>query len=188
MPIPTDYPPFESAEAKLLFECKLEIEEMSDEDPDAVHRLARAHPQLGKELYQFFAYMTDTHADSERQSDPTSARHERRARPFLALLRDVADESVQALAASMDITPDFLVDLSDHGRVVPLSARQELVRRARMGRDIDEAEAIASFDVVTLRRAASRASEYVESNDTFNAVVTRSSLNAEQRRFWSSLA
>ncbi|HEY4302824.1 MAG TPA: hypothetical protein VGM82_00040 [Gemmatimonadaceae bacterium] len=184
MPLPADYPAFESPEAKLLFECKLEIEEMwlSDEDPDAVHRLAGAHPQFAKELYEFFAYMADTH-------DAPPTYHDARVdRPFLALLRDVANESVQTIAASMDITPDFLVDLSDHGRVVPLAARRELVQRARKGRVIDEAEAVASFDVVTLRRAASRRTPFEESHETFADVVKRSRLSAEQRRFWTSLA
>ena len=182
MPIPADYPAFESAEAKLLFECKLEIEElwMSDEDPRAVDRLARAHPELAKELYLFFAHMMETHANNAKQV--------RSARTFLGLLRNVANESVQALAASMDITPDFLVDVSDHGRVVPRAARRELVRRARAGRAIDEAEAIASFDFVTLRRAASRDSEFPESNETFAEILKGSMLSAEQRRFWSSLA
>lgn len=190
MPIPADYPAFESVEAKVLFECKLEIEEMwmSGEDPKAVHRLARAHPELAQALYLFFAFMVETHAGTHDRR-PGSAVHEMQAaKPFLALLRDVADESVQTLAAAMDITPDFLVDLSDHGAVLPLKARRELVRRARIGHNIDEAEAIASFDVVTLRRAASRDSAYPESNETFTDIVKRSSLSAEQQRFWSSLA
>jgi len=184
MPIPADYPAFESTEARLLFECKLEIENMwtTGEDPRAVHRLARAHPQLSKDLYVFFASMIEAHAGIR------SPREARSARTFLGLLRDVANESVQALAASMDITPDFLVDVSDHGRVVPRAARRELVRRARAGRVIDEAEAIASFDFVTLRRAASRDSEFPESNETFADILKGSMLSAEQRRFWSSLA
>ncbi|HEY4303505.1 MAG TPA: hypothetical protein VGM82_03515 [Gemmatimonadaceae bacterium] len=188
MPLPADYPAFESAEAKLLFECKLEIEElwMSGEDRRAVHRLARAHPTLGKELYFFFADMLEIHVPEIRRA-PSASSEVRLDRPFLAVLRDVADESVQEIAASMDITPDFLVDLSDHGRAVTLEARRELVRRASVGRAIDEAEAVASFDVVTLRRAASRDTEFHESNETFADLVTRSSLSAEQKRFWSNL-
>ena len=189
MPLPTDYPAFESEEAKLLFECQLEIEElwMSSEDSRAVHRLARAHPALSKELYLFFADMVETHVASLERRAPSSSHGVRARTTFLGLLRDVANESVQALAAAMEITPDFLVDISDHGRVVPLSARQELVRRARIGRDIDEAEAIASFDFVTLRRAASRRSPFPESNETFEDLVKGSSLTAAQRRFWSRL-
>jgi hypothetical protein len=189
MPIPAEYPAFESAEARLLFECKLEIEElwMSGDDPHAVDRLARAHPELAKALYLFFAFMVETHA-VETHVAAGRRRKASRATTFLGLLRDFVDESVQAFAASMDITPDFLVDLSDHGRVVPLAARRELVRRARVGRIIDEAEAIASFDFVTSRRAASRPGPFPESHDTFKDIVKHSSLSAEQRRFWSSLA
>ncbi|HEY4304674.1 MAG TPA: hypothetical protein VGM82_09415 [Gemmatimonadaceae bacterium] len=189
MPIPPDYPPFESAEERLLFECKLEIEErwMSDEEPEAVHRLAREHPTLGKELYLFFADMLETHIEPLSRRPSSAARGANVPKPFLALLRDAAGESVYDIAASMDITPDFLVDLSDHGRVVPLAARRELVRRAQTGRAIDEAEAIASFDVVSLRRAASRRTEFTESTETFTDVVKRSSLSAQQQQFWASL-
>ncbi|HEY4130927.1 MAG TPA: hypothetical protein VGM50_09940 [Gemmatimonadaceae bacterium] len=190
MPLPADYPPFETAEAKLFFECKLEIEELwkSGEEPEAVHRLAGEHPQFSKELYLFFAFMIDTYtAMQEDAIASVTANQVRLDKPFLALLRDIDDESVQSLAASMDITPDFLVDLSDHGRAVTLAARRELVRRARVGRAIDEAEAIASFDVITLRRAASRDSEFRESNETFADIVKRSRLTAAQKRFWSNL-
>ncbi|HEY4302818.1 MAG TPA: hypothetical protein VGM82_00010 [Gemmatimonadaceae bacterium] len=65
MPIPADYPAFDSAEARLLFECKLEIEERwkNGEGAEPVHRLARAHPPLAKELYMFFADMLQTYVN-----------------------------------------------------------------------------------------------------------------------------
>ena len=192
MPLPAEYPPFDTPEAKLLFECKLEIEELwkSGEDPEAVHRLARKHPELSKDLYLFFAFMSEVYGalQDEGYADAVTSHDARLDRPFLALLRDVAGESVQSLAASMDITPDFLVDLSDHGYVVPLAARRELVRRARKHLGIDEREAIASFDAVTLRRAASRRTEFTETNETFVDIVKRSSLGVDAQRFWSNLA
>lgn len=189
MSMPTDHFVFESEEEKVLFACKLEIEEswMRGEGAAAVHRLARAHPAFSKELYLFFAFMLEVHGVMERAA-PARRREAQQPRPFLALLRDVEDESVQTLAASMDITPDFLVAVSDHGGLVPLAVRRELVRRARNGRAIDESEAIASFDVASLQRAASRDTPYAESTLTFADVVKRSRLDAGQQRFWSSLA
>lgn len=169
---------------------------MSDEDPMAVHRLARAHPELAKELYDFFAFMIETHeasigrrgAQSGVQSGAISLAPSpaTRPKPFLALLR-ATGQSVRAIAASMEITPDFLVDLSDHGSVLPLKARHELARRASMVRAIDDAEAVASFDVVTTKRAASRDTAYPVSTLTFAELVNRSGLSAEQKRFWLSL-
>lgn len=188
----------ESAEAKLLFECKLEIEQawMSGRDRGAVHRLAGAHPEVADELYEFFAFMVDTHAglshqrEVRRESELTSetaVKSGKAAKPFLGLLRDVTGGSVQAIAAAMEVTADFLVDLSDNGRVLPVKAREELVRRARAVREMGEGEALASFDVVSLRRAASRDTAYPVSSLTFKELVERSSLSAEQKGFWSGL-
>jgi len=185
----------ESGEAKLLFECKLEIEQawMSGRDRGAVHRLAGAHPEVADELYEFFAFMVETHVgvshqrEVRRGSELTAVKTAKAAKPFLGLLRDATGESVQAIAAAMEVTADFLVDLSDNGRVLPAKAREELVRRARGMREIGEGEALGSFDVVSLRRAASRDTAYPVSNLTFKELVERSSLSPEQKRFWTGL-
>ena len=193
-------------EDSLLSKCRLEIERAwNDARDDApVHRLATAHPEIAEELYEFFASVieADDHLDRAR---PEFAEMDRRVRDllgrarqdsqpkrpksFLALVREVSGESVDAIAASMEVTPDFLVDASEHGAVLPLEARKELVRRARVTRTLDESEALASFDVSSsLRRAASRDAAYAPSGVTYIELVKRSGLSAAEKRFWSDLA
>ncbi len=156
---------------------------MGGEDPKAVHRLARAHPDVAQELYEFFAFMIETHrsVDGQTRAKP---------KPFLALVRDATGESVHAIAAAMDVTADFLVDLTENGGVLPMAARAELIRRARSMRvthDINEDAALESFDVLSLRRAASRDQAYPASNLTYTGLVERSGLSEEQKRFWLGL-
>ena len=177
----------ESPEDRLLFECKLEIEQawMRGAGRATVHRLAAAHPELADELYEFFAFMVDAHEGLSWEGDAPEEPGGNEARPFLAILRDATGESVEAIAASMEVTADFLVDLSDHGTVLPLKARAELVRRAAGMLDVGETEAVASFDVASVRRAASRDRAYPTTEVTFRELVERSGLSEEQKRYWA---
>lgn len=197
----------DSPETNLLSECQLEIERAwNDSKDDApVHRLAVAHPELADDLYDFFACVieADDHLDRLR---PEFAETDRRVREvlqrtlkdnqpkqpktFLALVREAASgESVDALAAAMEVTADFLVVVSKHGVVLPRKAREELVRRARLTHSVNESEALASFDAPShLKRAASRDTAFAPANITYRDVVERSSLSAAEKRFWLGLA
>jgi hypothetical protein len=171
---------FDSPHAKLLSACQLEIElawnNAMDDSP--VHRLAEAHPELAEELYAFFADVME----AEDYPEP------KQARTFLALVRGAAGESVDEIATSMDVTPDFLVVVSKYGSLMPLATRKELVRRARVGREIEEEEALASFDVSAAhRRAASRDRAYPETDESYADLVTQSNLNSAQKLFWLDL-
>src|SRR5438477_3467684 len=145
MPTTEEHPMRDSGYADLLAACQTEIERAWNEarDDSPVHRLAVAHPELADELFDFFVCVVQAEDDLDRPL-PELARMNariravlanaqaelRRPKPFLALLREAANESVDAIAASMNVTPDFLVDLTDDGTVLPFKARAELVRRA----------------------------------------------------------
>jgi hypothetical protein len=189
MPDTVDHPKFSADDETLLFTCKLEIEEswMSGDDRKAVHRLARTHPALAKELYDFFAWMIETHVGARRRE--SSAVTNEAPKPFLALLKGAKGERLPGIAASMGIPQDFLVVVSKFGAVLPRKAREELIRRARLTRDIDETTALSSFDAPTyLQRAASRDGPYEPFDMTYQRVVTESTLSAEDKRFWLGLA
>jgi hypothetical protein len=184
-----NHPSFSADDQKLLFECQLEIETswMSGDGPKAVHRLAREHPALAKALYEFFAFIIETPVGPSRRGSTVDASET--SRPFLGLLKDVKGERLPGIAASMEIPQDFLVVVSKYGAVLPRKAREELVRRARLTRDIDETTALASFDAPThLQRAASRSGPYEPLDVTYETVVIRSTLSVEEKRFWLGLA
>jgi hypothetical protein len=197
----------DSPESTLLFECRCEIELGWNEpmDDSVVHRLAREHPELADELYDFFADVIEAedHLDQPRPETAVdrrvrdmlaAARHDNPAAPsktFLALLRDVSDEPVDAIAESMDLAPDFLVDASDHGTKLPPKVREEFVRRlsrVRLTLGIDERDALASFDApAKLRRAASRKGPYRPIEVSYRDLVERSSMTDEEKRYWLDL-
>lgn len=198
----------DTPDTRLVSECQLEIERAWNQarDDAPVHRLAAAHPQLAETLYEFFASMIEADDYLDRPApefagldrkvrDRVALELERASEParpksFLALLREATGETVDAIAASMNVTPDFLVDASEHGSVLPIKAREELVRRARRGRSpIDERDALMSFDAPpSLRRAASRDAAYKSPAVTFQDVVNRASLNDREKQFWLGLS
>jgi hypothetical protein len=112
-------------------------------------------------------------------------------RTFLGALREVTGEAVDTLASAMGITADFLVTVSDHGRVIPIRARQELVKRARgAGRAPNESELLASFDVQppAMKRAASRESAFGQNAPDYETLVRLSGLADAEKSFWLRLA
>jgi hypothetical protein len=190
----------------LLSRCQLEIELAwnKSRDVSVVYRLVAEHPALADDLYEFFVDVIEAEDEYDRprldraemdrkvremlEEAATSVVRPTGRRTFLRLLMDAKDEPLEAIAASLDVTADFLVDLSDNGRVLPMKARRELVRRAQTARAIDEAEAIGSFDVMSRRKAASRDGAYRPSRLTYEGLVKRSGLSAEQKGFWAELA
>ncbi len=212
MPTTSEYPMSDTPEMTVLSRCRLEIELAWNEtmDDSVVHRLAAEHPELADELYSFFADVVEAEhhvgrprpefaeLDRKVREMLEGARHESaQSRPntFLGLVRETTGEPVDMIAASMNVTPDFLVDASEQGAVLPLRAREELVRRAREMsrvrgiREIDERQGVASFDVSSvMARAASRRTAYEPVNVTYRDVVERSSLSAAEKQFWLGLA
>jgi hypothetical protein len=107
-------------------------------------------------------------------------------RPILGLLKEVTGESVDSLARALDVTSDFLVDISDHADVVPVKAREEIVGRIERVRGIDRARTMAAFSVPgrQLLRAASRDRPYGIDLPTFVDLVKRSSLDPARKQEW----
>jgi hypothetical protein len=107
-------------------------------------------------------------------------------RPMLGLLKEETGEGVDALARALDVTPDFLVDISDHADVVPIQARIELAGRIERARGIDRSRTMAALTVPgrQLQRAASRDRPYVADVPTFAELVERSSLDHSRKQEW----
>jgi hypothetical protein len=114
-----------------------------------------------------------------------------KVRSFLGLLKESTREGTEELAAALDITQDFLADLSAHASVLSNKARLELAKRAHQARGIDERLLLLSLEPTStssLQRAASRDKAYTRTSLTYEELVTRSQLDPEQKRFWLGLA
>jgi hypothetical protein len=108
---------------------------------------------------------------------------------FLALLRHMTGESMESLATALEITPTFLVLVSDHGSSVPPRAQKELARRAASALKLNENALLASFSVApqALRQAASRQKAYSAERRSFAQMVKSSGLDVKQREYWLAL-
>lgn len=110
---------------------------------------------------------------------------------IVALLKSRSQKPVDGLAASLRITPAFLIDLSDHPDVVPERARRELARRAQEALAIEQNEIEVAFRTspgAATQRAASRSKVFERKEISYEAMVRRSKLDDDERRFWLSLA
>lgn len=110
---------------------------------------------------------------------------------FLGFLKESTGEGAVDLAAALDITVDFLADLSTNAAVLSNRARIELAKRAHKARGIDERLLLSSLELAStsqLQRAASREAAYNRPSLTYEELVTRSRLDAERKRFWLELA
>jgi len=108
------------------------------------------------------------------------------ARPLLRLLRDETGESVGSLASALQLTSDFLVEISEHADVVPMAARLEIARRIEGAHGIDCARSLEALQVPgrQFQRAASRDRPYSSHVPTFEELVQRSSLDAARKQEW----
>lgn len=114
-----------------------------------------------------------------------------KVRSFLGLLKESTHEGTEELAAALDITQDFLADLSVHATVLSNKARLELAKRAHKARGIDEKLLLLSLEPTPtspLQRAASRDKAYSGTTLTYEELVNRSQLDPQQKRFWLGLA
>lgn len=114
----------------------------------------------------------------------------RAPRPFLGLLREETGESTSVLAAALDVTADFLVDISDNADVLTEAARAELADRAARARGIDHGRSLAALATCDskFKRAASRDSPYRPHKVTYAELVRRSGLAPEQQQYWLRFA
>jgi len=108
---------------------------------------------------------------------------------FLGVLRQATGENVTSLADALDITPDFLVVLSDNAAVLPSKVRTELVRRAHKARGISQRVLLAAFSAAPtpLQKAASRSKTYASRPVTYADVVNSSKLDNTRKRYWLAL-
>lgn len=109
---------------------------------------------------------------------------------FLGVLRRATGENAQSLADALDITPDFLVVLSDNAAVLPSKVRMELVRRAHQARGVDEKVLLSTLSAVVqpIQKAASRAKTYAAHAVTYADLVNSSKLDDARKRYWLTLA
>ena len=114
-----------------------------------------------------------------------------KAKSFLGILKDLTGAGADKLAAALDISPDFLADLSTHVAVLSTRARLELAKRAHKALGIDESLLMASLEATStyqIQRAASRDNAYTRPSLTYDELVNRSRLDPERKRFWLGLA
>lgn len=156
----------------------------------------RARPEFARSdertrqwlVHTGFLAAASAKAAAASSSDTTSAAPpvSGNIRPVLGLLKAETGEGVDVLARALDVTSDFLIDMSDHADVVPIQAREELAGRIERARGIDRARIMAALTVPgrQLQRAASRDRPYVADVPTFAELVQRSSLDQGRKQEW----
>lgn len=110
-------------------------------------------------------------------------------RPFVGLLRSVTGQNISALAVALDVTPGFLLDVSEHGDVLSEAARVEFADRAERTLHVDRRQSIAALRMSgrEFQKAASRGKPYQARQVTYPELVRRSDLAAEQKQYWLGL-
>jgi hypothetical protein len=164
------------------------VEAQLDRDrkrPEFARSDARTRQWLLAEGFQIAAAAKAAAASSSETSSATPG-VTGNTRPVLGLLKEETGEGVDALARALDVTSDFLIDISDHADVVPLQARKEIAWRIERVRGIDRARSMAAFSVPgrQLQRAASRDRPYGNDLPTFADLVERSSLDPARKQEW----
>ena len=109
--------------------------------------------------------------------------------PFVGLLRSVTGQNISALAVALDVTPGFLLDVSEHGDVLSEAARVEFADRAERTLHVDRGQSIAALRMSgrEFQKAASRLKPYERPRVTYAELVGRSDLGPEQKQFWLGL-
>jgi hypothetical protein len=96
--------------------------------------------------------------------------------------------SLPTLAVELDVTPDFLVELSSHATLLPPEVKRELATRAHRALDLELELAMASLEApVEMQRAASRESAFSGTRVTYEDLVRQSQLSVEQKNYWLQL-
>jgi len=119
---------------------------------------------------------------------------------FFGLLKQASDSTdPEVMASQLDVSVDFLHEVSKHSDILPLKVRRELARRVERQFRVDAnialdalggAQISGRHTPAPLARAASRVGGMVFEPRpvTFEELVNRSSMNETRRRFWLSLA
>ncbi|MDB4914943.1 MAG: hypothetical protein JWM95_2587 [Gemmatimonadetes bacterium] len=167
---------------------------------DAQDELGRHRPELADSARRTREWLEkEGFARAERASEvvwkateatPTPIRRVAEAvtPTFVGLLRQVTGADPQTLAAELDITLDFLVEVSSNARVLPTRVKRELASRVHRVRGIGFDRALASLVApVQLQRAASRGAAYSDARVTYDELVSHSQLSPEQKEYWHNL-
>jgi hypothetical protein len=184
----------------LFFATVVDAPDLLDRrQPELADSARRTREWLEREGFALAARVVQ----EERAAETTTPENERpvadgpptRRGTFVGLLRRLTGADPERLAAKLDITQDFLVDLSANVRVLPTKARGELAKRAGKAWGADRARVLASLgepDVRTaaaeFRRAASRSDAYAMTTLTYEQLVQRSSMDAKRKRYWLKFA
>lgn len=127
---------------------------------------------------------------SEGCSDSTTNSPAVPGESFVGYLRRTTDESVERLAADIDITQEFLIGLSDNGAIVPPRARSEVCRRVMRVHRLDEKtllSVLAQSGQTPMAKAASRQRAYASKKLTYADIVRWSNMDDIRQRFWLEL-
>lgn len=155
--------------------------------PDLAQSAAQTRDWLEREG---FARAARSSADERSTETTLTTPRETKEVPtstFLALLRQTG-APLATLAAKMDVTQDFLVELSRHAALLPLGVKRELVTRAHRALKLDVGRSLASLEApVELQRAASRKGAFASAQMTFDDLVRQSQLSADQKNHWLQL-
>lgn len=108
---------------------------------------------------------------------------------FVALLKRETGKSLATLATAMDVTPSFLMLMSDNGPSVPLKAQNEIIRRAKKTVTLTESEMRASFAIAPspMQLAASRAGAFKGKKKSYADLVRSSDLDPARKKYWLAL-
>jgi hypothetical protein len=116
---------------------------------------------------------------------------------FFGLLKQVSDTTdPEAMASRLDISVDFLREVSKHVDLLPTKVRRELAQRVERQFFVDASLALTALGEgqmhgeAPLARAASRAGGKIFERRTltYEGLVKRSSMDESRQRFWLSLA
>jgi hypothetical protein len=106
---------------------------------------------------------------------------------FVATLKKLTGEtSLKALAAELDIPPQFLVLVSEHSEALTPGARTELVERATRKRKIAPAILSESLSGGQYQLAASRDTPIQQETLTYEQLVKRAKMDKAAEQFWLS--
>jgi hypothetical protein len=179
---------------------------------DAPDELDRSRPELAEQskrisdwLHEGGGFAAATAAGESDNSETASAFTGERTPlsssmpppTFFGLLKRASDSpDPEAMASRLDVSVDFLREVSKHTDILPTKVRRELARRVERQFSVDVNLALRSLGEgqmlggAPLARAASRAGGKVFEPHplTYEEIVKRSSMDEPRQRYWLSLA
>lgn len=183
-------------------------------DREVIDRVVARHPEHAAELYDFFTSLvlgsrevvvpaepareaaSRTRAWLEAEGFDRAAAAARRARgeikPFVKFLQESCAASLKAIVDRLGegVTSELLVMASRYPSLVPGAVAKELAARIEKAWKIPAAACLASLEASGLVPAlASRERPYPRETkpNSFEELLKRSSLKAEERAYWLEL-